>query len=113
MEPRPIGPSQVQFLVVPAVVCGVFSIELGLKALLLRAGAEPTGHNLVKLFAQLEQSLQAAIVSSVALPDAAFHKELTSLANTFIEWRYIYERDHAHVNNQFVASLAGAVQAAL
>lgn len=33
MEQRPLSNGQIQFLVVPAIVCAAFSIELGFKAL--------------------------------------------------------------------------------
>src|SRR5437764_1354141 len=43
-EQRTIGNGQFEMPIAPAIVCAAFSIELGLKALILRCGGSPWGH---------------------------------------------------------------------
>lgn len=45
LEQRRLNPTQFQMLLIPGVVCLAFSIELGLKAILLRTSGPPRTHN--------------------------------------------------------------------
>lgn len=113
MEQRPVSPGQVQLLVVPAVVCAAFSIELGLKALILQAGKPASGHKLAELFGKLDFPLQKTLVDGVGLDKAQFNVLLQAASNIFVEWRYLYEKDSANANIEFLSKLAGAVQHAV
>jgi len=112
LEQRPV-PGGVAFPIVPAIVCGVFSVELGLKTLILRAGGKPAGHDLAKLFGVLDQATQTAIIKASGVPDPQFRSDLAGIANAFVEWRYIYEHSSAYLNMEFLGKLADAVQGAL
>ena len=113
MEQRPLPNGQIQFLVVPAIVCAAFSIELGFKALALRSGGSVSGHNLKELFSALETPTQQQIVSTVGVAEGEFNSSLAEASNAFVEWRYIHERESANVNNEFLSKLSKATQDAL
>lgn len=113
MEQRTVSPGQVQLLVVPAVVCAAFSIELGLKALLLQAGKQASGHKLAELFAKLESPMQQVLVEGVGLDKKQFSVSLEAASYIFVEWRYLYEKDSANADIEFLSKLAGILQGAI
>ena len=114
LEQRQTGPGQVEVLMVPAVVCAAFAIELGVKAIALAKGAQPRGHELDKLFGTLDAAEQNGIKALVGLSDTDFQKELKAAAGAFVEWRYIYEATGTvSANLAFLQSLSSAVQSRL
>ena len=110
-EARPLPNGQAEMLMAPAVVCAAFSIELGLKTLLLKAGDPQKGHDLEKLFLRLEKGVQDAIVARTSFPPEGFAKRLTVAAQTFDEWRYLYEKDGVAASLTFLDSFMSAVHA--
>ena len=112
MEQRRINPKQFQMLLIPGVVCSAFSIELGIKAMLLPAGKPPKTHNLTKLFELLPQAIQDQVVAVCGRPRDAFDTALSSIANAFEEWRYVYDIDKPSVDIDFLTSLADAIRVA-
>lgn len=116
IEQRPLGPGQVEFLAVPAIVCEAFAIELGLKTLIMRKSnsTKIKGHNLAELFGKLFTSEQMTLVNKVGLSEIDFRKELVAASTAFEEWRYIFEAStQKSVNAQFLKTLSTAVQAML
>lgn len=113
IEQRQLPNGQVQFLVVPGVVCVAFSIELGFKALVLRAGGSVSGHKLKELFNALEPSTQQIIFEAVDIERQKFESSLEAASNAFVEWRYIYEQESANVDMEFLSKLAKATQDAI
>lgn len=111
---RPLPNHKFQWPMVPAVVCGVFSIEIGFKAIIMQKGGTATGHDLFKLFQKLSPAAQDLIVKEVGLDRAAFSVELNKISNAFVKWRYIYEKldDSPAIGIQFLGKLAGATQKA-
>ncbi len=101
LEQRSLPDGQVQFLAIPAIVCAAFSIELGLKFLVLQSGNEASGHKLKVLFDKLELPAQQLIVTKVGLPRQEFDANLETASNTFVEWRYVYEQDSANATLSF------------
>jgi hypothetical protein len=67
-EPRPLNAHQVEVLIVPAVVCQAFAIELYLKAILVIEGQEGRGHDLNTLFSQLTEQSRAQIRGKLMNP---------------------------------------------
>jgi hypothetical protein len=112
MEQRRLNTTQYQMLMVPGVVCAAFSIELGIKAMLLLAGSPPKTHNLAQLFSLLPQPIQQQIIASCGKPREAFDQSLAAIANVFDEWRYIYESEGMNLDNSFLSSLADSVKVA-
>ena len=113
IEQRPIGPGQVEFLAVPAIVCEAFAVELGLKTLIMRKGGSKKvkGHNLAELFGKLFTSEQMALINAVGLPETNFREELVSVSTVFEDWRYVFEAStQKTVNTQFLKTLSTAVQ---
>ena len=98
MEQRRINPTQYQMLLIPGVVCLAFSVELGMKAILLPAGKPPKTHNLTKLFHLLPQHIQDQVVVACGRPCGAFEVALNSVANAFEDWRYVYDMDNPSVD---------------
>ena len=87
----------------------VFSIELGIKAILAATSNAPRGHDLLILFGLLPPPIQEEIIVACKLPQDGFYSELASAAKLFEEWRYIYEMEEPKINLPFVQSLANAV----
>ena len=111
MEPRHSGPQQVQVLLVPAVVCAAFSIELGFKTLLLANNSAANGHALDRLFRRLAEGNRDAIMRRVGLDEATFDKSIAAVANAFVDWRYLYEKTgDVHLDLDFLRRLASATQ---
>ncbi len=111
-----LEPSSPQsLLAVPGVVCVAFSIELGLKCLILRAnGKAKKGnlktHNLMDLFNELEKPIQEQIVKEVNVAMSDFTSALEAASNTFKDWRYVYEgKKDTHANTWFLSNMAKAV----
>lgn len=102
--------SQFQLPIVPAVVCAVFSVEIGFKAIILSEGGAASGHELARLFKKISPVTQNLILREVGLDLAAFNTTLNSISNAFVKWRYIYEKDSAQVDINFVKKLAIATQ---
>lgn len=112
MEARSLPTGQVQMLAVPGVACLAFSIEVGLKAIILSEGGSSSGHKLDELFKKTSKVTQNMIVQEVGLDQARFAKSLGAASDVFVEWRYIYEQDYAHADTEFLTKLADAVQKA-
>jgi len=51
---RRIDSETLEIILIPGIVCAVFSVELGFKAIILHAGGKPTGHKLLQLFMKLD-----------------------------------------------------------
>ena len=89
------------FSAAPFVVNAAFSIELYIKALAQKHGKSLRGHELLKLYKALPKAALLEIEKVIpkcaanrALGEAPnFPKYLSELNNTFIEWRYCYERE--------------------
>lgn len=107
-ERRPLNDQQVQMLIIPAIVCQAFAVELYLKAILVLEEKESRGHDLTQLFSILSEHSQREIRRLVA--DAAFDRNLVEASNAFTEWRYIFESDGANATPQFLEAIAGAAQ---
>jgi len=112
MEQRRLSPTQFQMLLVPGVVCLAFSIELGIKAMLLPSGKPPKTHNLTKLFQLLPVAVQEQIVTACRKPREQFDGALDSVANAFEDWRYVYDLDKPSIDLAFLNSLSDAVKVA-
>ena len=115
MEQRSLPDGKIQFLVVPAIVCAALSVELGFKALVLRAGGRAHGHDLKQLFSALGTSIQQQIISAVDVAEGEFESSLAEASNAFVQWRYIHEKvdKDVMVNGEFLSKLATATQDAL
>jgi predicted DNA binding CopG/RHH family protein len=110
IEERRLPDGQIQLLVIPAIVCAAFSIELGFKAIVLQSGGSVSGHKLKELFSALEAPTQQQIVSAVGVAEGEFNTSLAEASNAFVEWRYIYERESANANVEFLSKLSKATQ---
>jgi hypothetical protein len=93
------------FSVAPFTVNAAFSIELYLKALAQKHGISLRGHELLKLYESLPEEAIREIGRVIPKceknrnlgepPD--FKGYLSELNNTFLEWRYCYEKDRTGV----------------
>ena len=109
-EQRPLASGHGEMPMVPAIVCAAFSVELGLKALALKEGHEPWGHELATLFGDVSARARASIVARVGVPHNRFDQCLKAASRAFDRWRYVYERDAATVDLAFLRSLQKAVE---
>ncbi|MBD2395075.1 hypothetical protein H6G11_12540 [Cyanobacterium aponinum FACHB-4101] len=97
-------PAQVAFL--------AFSIELGLKMLLIKSKTiqEPRGHNLKDLFNKLPQDIKTTIRQNVinsmkTLDYAKFEEVLESNSSNFEKWRYFHESSNLSCDKEFLGHL--------
>lgn len=97
-------PAQVAFL--------AFSIELGLKMLLIKSETtpEPRGHNLKYLFEKLPQNIKTTICQNVlksmaTLDSAKFERLLESNSSNFEKWRYFHESANLSCDKEFLGYL--------
>ena len=92
-----------------------FSIELGLKTVLVNSGASenPRGHNLEKLFTNLPRHAKNTISNDVKeklnIDDTQFEELLLSNANSFEKWRYFHESNSLSCNKEFLGQLLTAI----
>ncbi|MCM0611352.1 hypothetical protein KFJ24_02540 [Marinobacter sediminum] len=107
---RHCGDEALAIIPVPGIVCGVFSIEIGFKSLLMVKGDAAQGHNLLKLFEKLDSSIQDEIIQGVGLDRASFMNELSEMADSFTQWRYVYEHEEVQINLGFLDQLAKTTQ---
>jgi len=94
-----------QPLLIEAVVCYAFSVEVGLKAIVMhesQVSKVEGGHHLEKLFFQLKGTTQGHI--KAAVNDPSFDKRLTEVNKDFVDWRYVYE---AQENEKKIGSWIG------
>ena len=110
-EQRPMSDNTIQALLIPAVVCTTFAIELTLKAVTTIEGKDSKGHNLYDLYEKLSGDSQSALQKSLSLTDADLRKEITKVANAFVDWRYIYEsQTEVYLDIDFIRKLATAAK---
>ena len=92
-----------QIGVSPLVVNSALAIELYLKCLGRAFGASLRGHNLIALYASLPDAARAAIeqhrkkLAASQGVSATIPEILAELKNTFVDWRYIYEKPISNV----------------
>ena len=87
-EQRSISNNKFEMLLVPAATNRAFSIELYLKALLVKEGSTSRGHKLHELFNKLKPETKQKIIELVNLSDQEFNQQLNTITNLFVEWRY-------------------------
>ena len=71
-EQRPLAPGQVQMLLVPAVVCKAFAIELYFKGIITLENGTATGHDLSTLFSRLAAQSQLTLSTQLSLSEVEF-----------------------------------------
>ncbi len=89
--------------VAPFVVNATFALELYLKTLGLLHNTVLRGHDLLSLFDALPPAAHQALFQNFAKSTwqcgitemVAFRKEIERLRNSFLEWRYLHERNRA------------------
>lgn len=108
-QPIPLGNNQFQMLLVPTITSYAFSAELFLKHLLAKSSIEYQGtHALEKLFKLLPNDLKNNISSNFQ-PDDSFDDRLISISNSFVDWRYFYEKESLSSDLDFLRSFAHAL----
>jgi hypothetical protein len=113
MEQRLLPGGKLEMPIVPAVVCLVFSIELGLRALAKDEGSEPWGHRLADLFDLLSPELRLRLAGGTGLSWVEFEADLKTATDTFVDWRYVHDKTSSQANLEFLRKFAAAIQTAL
>ena len=96
--------------VAPFIVNACFSIEIYLKAIHEAYGESAKGHDLSKLYDNLNESAKITIDSAAndvrpqyTLPmEATFESCLSELNNAFVNWRYVYEHNRLSAEFQSI-----------
>lgn len=96
----------------PFLVNKAFACEVYLKFLLIEYNINISdlkgkeGHNLLKLYKKLPRELQENFLNSMynkgILSEDQLVKELQNISQTFVEWRYIYEKNEHSTNYGFL-----------
>lgn len=115
---QPEKDGKITFPIQPYITCVSFSIELYLKCILQIEGAKDVrGHKLAALFKQLSKAARDNVLfylrgayADLSLPEHFLNNELVNIDNSFVEWRYVHEKDFAHINLQFLRRFAWACQ---
>lgn len=101
LEPRVLPDGFAQIAGAPGVTCLAFAAELYLKVFHTIGGPTPRGHRLEGLFKSLPQALRTCIEGRyeklTARTASIFAKDLEGISDTFVLWRYVYERDETHL----------------
>ena len=105
-EQRPLGSGQLQMLLVPAVVCTAFAVELYFKGIIALENKNARGHELSKLFDRLSKESQTILIATLQLDRPNFEQKLKAISCLFVEWRYIFEQRSANVDFSFLEKLA-------
>ena len=103
-------------LYVPMIVNGAFSIELTLKAILVKNNISyGKDHNLLSLFRLLPNQFQRELLTHLMekAPEYVDTEkcvdEIVLLSNAFVDWRYAFEGNPAPaVDTRFLAAFANA-----
>lgn len=107
---KKISETQFEMLLVPAITNRAFAVELYLKAILLSENKEEEGHRLDKLFKKLTTDNKKRIIDALKTEEAKFERDMESISNTFVRWRYIHEVKQASLNLDFLKNLSYAVK---
>lgn len=107
---KKISETQLEMLLVPAITNRAFAIELYLKAILLSENKEEEGHRLDKLYKKLTADNKKRIVDTLGVEESKFERDIGSISNTFMKWRYIHEVQEASLNLDFLKNLSYAVK---
>ncbi len=109
LELRTIDSNHFELPIAPAIVCGVFAIELYFKATITLEHGTATGHDLSILFSRLSPSSQMALRNELSLGELEFMNQLDIVSHAFVDWRYIYEKNQSKfVRTTFIMQLANA-----
>ena len=108
LEQRPLGQGQSEVLMVPAVACQAFAIELYFKAIITLEGGSATGHELGSLYSKIRPNTQAAIRTRASLSEVELNSKLEEVSKAFVEWRYIFESQSAHMDLEFLRRIVQA-----
>jgi len=85
-----------------------FSIELGLKTLLVESETikEPRGHRLKELFDKLPDNIKDTIQQDVTsrVKNINFEELLEENSENFIKWRYFHETNTLSSNGEFLGN---------
>lgn len=98
-------------LLVPAVVCLAFSIEVGFKVILAREGCAMRLHPLFELYEKMKPETRQLLTYNTAMSQLHFDERLRKASTAFVDWRYIYENATTReVSIDFLLRLAYATK---
>lgn len=92
----------------PFVVNISLACELYLKSILSDGETEIQGHDLSKLFDELDDEIKTTILSDPHfIGDDQFNNKLEASKTLFVDWRYHFEKDkHVHADLVFLENFA-------
>lgn len=96
--------------IIPGIVCLAFSIELGLKAILVGCEKPANGHELLDLFERLPTEDKTEIERLTVGNSDCFIEQISLVSNAFVKWRYLYEHPGwSNISVEFLMQLHTAV----
>lgn len=118
LESRTTPSGKIEMLVVPAVVCSAFALELYLKLLIkIETGNCAKGHELEKLFNQLTDKtrteIERSFFSNEKCEKSQLNSALVEFSRAFCDWRYIHEQGTLSVRIDILNYLIESAQTAV
>lgn len=92
---------------IPSIICGAFSVELALKAILYSDGVDCKGHHLLTLLNKLPVDILNKILKPLAKDWPDYDHQLKNCDKAFVDWRYVHEIDRdLNINVNFLIFLS-------
>lgn len=102
---------EVFYRLIPATVLLAFTVEIGLKALLMKArGQFRAVHELQVLAEGLPGDMRAPLTAAAGTDWNSLHQALTKNGKVFEEWRYAFETGSVSVDEQHLEPLIPAIR---
>ena len=99
------------YRIMPAAVLLAFTIEFGLKALLMKAHGEfKAVHELQVLADDLPAEMRAPLAAAAGLEWSSLHQALTKIGKVFEQWRYAFATESVSMDEQHLEPLIPAIR---
>ena len=102
---------ELTYRIMPAAVLLAFTIEVGLKALLMKAHGEfKAVHELQVLADDLPAEMRTPLTAAAGLEWGSLHQALTKNGKVFEQWRYAFEAESVSIDEQHLEPLIPAIR---
>lgn len=100
---------------VSLVVSAAFAVELSIKCWHEKKKGKPLkGHEIKELWDKVDSDVQSKIkndiCTSMSIDSEQFDQYLDQCSQTFVDWRYMYERDNNFTNYLFLLGIARGIR---
>ena len=101
-----LSPNVTNSLSAPAVVCYAIAVEIYIKLLAHINGISIKKiHSLIELFDSLSDAVKEKIAKHYQSSSQELRKDIETVSNAFIDWRYLYEKNGAQISITMLSNL--------